>query len=80
MLENQASLETELLSRELALSPTGFEDLVIRLLETMGYGRAGNVHRTSVSGDAGIDGIISHAPSARTASTFKPSDTPSNAP
>ncbi len=44
------------------MSPTGFEDLVIRLLEAMGYGRAGAVERTSASGDAGIDGIISQDP------------------
>ena len=41
---------------------TGFEDLVIRLLEKMCYGRAGNVERTSASGDAGVDGIISQDP------------------
>jgi len=35
---------------------------VIRLLEKMGYGRAGNVERTSASGDAGVDGIISQGP------------------
>lgn len=62
VLENQATLETELLDRALTLSPTGFEDLVIRLLEKMGYGRAGNVERTSASGDAGVDGIISQDP------------------
>lgn len=62
VLENQATLETELLHRALTLSPTGFEDLVIRLLEKMGYGRAGTVERTSASGDAGVDGIISQDP------------------
>jgi len=62
VLENQATLETELLDRALTLSPTGFEDLVIRLLEKMGYGRAGNVERTSAGGDAGVDGIISQDP------------------
>lgn len=28
----------------------------------MGYGRAGSVERTSASGDAGVDGIISQDP------------------
>ena len=38
------------------------EDLVIALLSRMGYGRAGSVERTSASGDAGVDGIISQDP------------------
>lgn len=60
--ENRAAVEGEILKRALALTPTGFEDLVIRLLEAMGYGRAGAVERTSATGDAGIDGIISQDP------------------
>ena len=59
---NRAAVEGEVLRAALALSPTGFEDLVIRLLEAMGYGRAGAVERTSTSGDAGVDGIISQDP------------------
>lgn len=59
---NRAAVEGEVLHAALALSPTGFEDLVIRLLEKMGYGRAGSVERTSASGDAGVDGIISQDP------------------
>jgi restriction system protein len=59
---NRAAVEGEVLQAALALSPIGFEDLVIRLLERMGYGRAGSVERTSASGDAGIDGIISQDP------------------
>lgn len=60
--ENRAAVEGDVLKMALALSPTGFEDLVIRLLESMGYGRAGTVERTSASGDAGVDGIISQDP------------------
>ncbi|MGI8415026.1 MAG: restriction endonuclease [Nakamurella sp.] len=60
--ENRAAVEGDVLNMALALSPTGFEDLVIRLLESMGYGRAGAVERTSASGDAGVDGIISQDP------------------
>ena len=60
--ENRAAVEGEILKRALALSSTGFEDLVIRLLERMGYGRAGSVERTSATGDAGVDGIISQDP------------------
>lgn len=62
LAENRAAVEGEILKKALTLSPTGFEDLVIRLLEAMGYGRAGAVERTSASGDAGIDGIISQDP------------------
>jgi len=60
--ENRAAVEGEILKRALALTPTGFEDLVIRLLDAMGYGRAGAAERTSATGDAGIDGIISQDP------------------
>ena len=59
---NRAAVEGDVLTAALALSATGFEDLVIRLLEQMGYGRAGSVERTSTSGDAGVDGIISQDP------------------
>lgn len=59
---NRAAVEGEVLKAAMALSPTGFEDLVIALLSRMGYGRAGSVERTSASGDAGVDGIISQDP------------------
>lgn len=60
--ENRAVVESEVLTAALALTPTGFEELVVRLLNKMGYGQAGSVERTSASGDAGIDGIISQDP------------------
>ena len=60
--DNRAAVEGDVLRAALTLSATGFEDLVIRLLEAMGYGRAGSVERTSSSGDAGVDGIISQDP------------------
>ena len=59
---NRAAVEGDVLKSALALSPTGFEDLVIELLERMGYGKAGSAERTSATGDAGIDGIISQDP------------------
>lgn len=62
VIENRAALEHEVLDRALALSPMGFEDLVISLLERMGYGQAGSVERTSATGDARVDGIISQDP------------------
>lgn len=40
---NNAVVEDELLTRALALEPYGFESLVMRLLEAMGYGGAGSV-------------------------------------
>jgi restriction system protein len=59
---NRAAVESEVLAAALKLSPTGFEELVVRLLDRMGYGRAGSVSRTAPSGDGGIDGIISQDP------------------
>lgn len=62
LVTNRAAVEGEVLRAALALTPTGFEDLLIRLLESMGYGKAGSVERTSASGDTGVDGIISQDP------------------
>ncbi|MCH9759481.1 MAG: restriction endonuclease [Actinomycetia bacterium] len=59
---NRAAVEHEVLAAALKLSPTAFEELVVRLLDRMGYGRAGSSHRTPPSGDGGIDGIISQDP------------------
>jgi len=59
---NRAAVEGEVLAAALKLTPTGFEELVVRLLDRMGYGRAGSAHRTAPSGDGGIDGIISRDP------------------
>lgn len=60
--QSRSALETEVLQRAMGLSPTGFEDLVMAVLEKMGYGRLGTIERTSASGDAGVDGIISQDP------------------
>lgn len=62
VLVNRAVVESEVLLAALKLTPTGFEELVLRLLDKMGYGKAGSVNRTAASGDAGIDGIISQDP------------------
>ena len=51
----QASLSQELLSKIRTNNPTFFERLVLKLLESMGYGK-GQV--TGRSGDGGIDGYI----------------------
>lgn len=51
----QANLSQELLDRIRTNSPTFFENVVLKLLEAMGYGR-GKV--TGQSGDGGIDGFI----------------------
>lgn len=74
---NRTAVEREVLAAALKLSPTGFEELVVRLLDRMGYGRTGSAHRTAPSGDATA---VSMASSAKTrwgwtASTFRPSDT-----
>lgn len=59
---NRRAIEAEVLHAALDLSPTGFEELVVRLLAAMGYGKLGSVERTSATGDAGVDGIISQDP------------------
>lgn len=61
-LENRAAVEGELLVRAIALTPRGFERLVIRLLKAMGYGRTGMIEHSGKPGDGGIDGIISQDP------------------
>ena len=53
--EMQEQLADELLDNISQLSPEGFERLVVKLLEKMGYGKGQAVGR---SGDGGIDGII----------------------
>lgn len=60
--ENRAAVESEILDRALAVDPTTFERLVLRLLEAMGYGKAGRIEHSGKSGDGGIDGIISQDP------------------
>lgn len=59
---NKAAVEVDVLEAALDLTPTAFEELVIRLLGAMGYGKSGMLERTSASGDAGVDGIISQDP------------------
>lgn len=60
--ENTAAVQGDLLKRALALDPSGFELLVLRLLAAMGYGKSGAVEHSGQSGDGGIDGIISQDP------------------
>lgn len=59
---NRAAVEGEALSAALALTPLGFERLVIGLLRAMGYGERGSLVQTSATGDGGVDGIISQDP------------------
>lgn len=56
----KASLADELLSEIMKQTPSFFEDLVVKLLEKMGYGGSLKGAGTVVgqSGDEGIDGII----------------------
>ncbi len=60
--ENRAAVEGELLKKALTLDPAGFERLVLRLLEAMGYGKNGVVEHSGQTGDGGIDGINSQDP------------------
>lgn len=59
---NRAAVEREVLAAALKLTPTGFEELVVRLLGRMGYGQKGSAYRTASTGDGGVDGIISQDP------------------
>jgi restriction system protein len=56
----RGSVETELLTKILAASPSFFENLVVELLVAMGYGgsRADAGQALGRSGDGGLDGII----------------------
>ena len=54
-LEIQDQLAVNLLETISAISPEGFERLVVNLLENMGYGKGQAVGR---SGDGGIDGVL----------------------
>ena len=57
--EINEKLSDEVLNAVLSMSSTGFERLVVRLLEAMGYGGyAGAGFVTKASGDGGIDGVI----------------------
>lgn len=58
--ELAAGLREELLDLVRSMDPLGFERLVLRLLEAMGYGASNLGARltTKTTGDGGIDGII----------------------
>lgn len=58
--ELQQALADEIQQRIIAMSPAAFEDLVLDVLDAMGYGDEGEGARlrTGASGDAGIDGVI----------------------
>jgi restriction system protein len=58
--EHRQALEKELLERIQLQSPAFFEQLVLDLLQAMGYGgsRADSAERLGRSGDEGLDGVI----------------------
>jgi restriction system protein len=56
--QNQSVVEGELLEQALALDPTQFERLVLKLLGALGYGQSGRLQHTGRVGDRGIDGIV----------------------
>lgn len=51
-------LAIELLEKIMGCSDKFFEQLVVQLMQKMGYGRLGTGYVTGGSGDGGIDGII----------------------
>lgn len=61
--ERNNEVEIELLTKLRETDPIFFEQLVVKLLDTMGYsGKNGNVKVTAQSNDGGIDGIINQEP------------------
>lgn len=62
--ELDAALRTDLLDRVRQMSPSDFEDLVIRLLLAMGYGEGLEEMAIALggSGDGGIDGVVHQDP------------------
>lgn len=60
--ELRAAVETELLQTLQTMDALAFERLVLKVLRGMGYGKDGSLDTTKVSGDDGIDGIISQDP------------------
>lgn len=58
--EIRAAVARDLLERIAQLSPTDFEELVLKVLYALGYGGSHDaLERVGGSGDGGIDGIIS---------------------
>ncbi len=57
--ELRAALADKLLTSMKTMSPSGFERLVVNLLEAMGYGEGRQI---GGSGDQGIDGVINQNP------------------
>lgn len=61
--ERNNEVKVELLNKIRETDPYFFEELVVKLLDTMGYsGRNGSMTVTNQSNDGGIDGIINQDP------------------
>jgi restriction system protein len=57
--EIKNTLIEELREKLLEVSPLKFEELVLDLIRSLGYGaKSGDIHHTGGSGDFGIDGIV----------------------
>ena len=57
--EINSSIQSELLDRVLSQTPEFFEELVVKLLQAMGYGDEQSLAKALWgSGDGGIDGVI----------------------
>lgn len=56
--ELNATLQSDLFEKVMAMSDSDFETLIISLMLGMGYGAGGLSDRTGGTGDGGIDGII----------------------
>ena len=60
----ESSLVDDVLARVLEITPKQFEDLIVNLLQAMGYGGGMDGAGRSIggSGDGGIDGVINEDP------------------
>jgi len=57
--ELSEALSVELLNRVRDLTPKGFEKLILRLMESIGYGNGnGSTHHLGQINDGGVDGVI----------------------
>jgi restriction system protein len=54
----RSKVEKDLLDRIVAGSPDLLERIAVRLVEAMGYGRAGDGEHLGHSGDGGVDGVV----------------------
>ncbi len=57
--QQEQALASDILDRIRQISPRGFEELILKLLDKMGYGfEEGSSKHLGGSGDGGVDGVV----------------------